>query len=839
MIQHQRNINMYPGVRAPERIHLSQYDSDFTLVFSLYSSAGSFSVDSGTTVMIRGTKGDGNGYSANASLSGTTVTVQGNNQMTAVAGPNTFELVLTRSGKVLSTANFILDVEPAAMDADTIQSETVLKELQAIIDSASTSTAAATRAEEAATAAEGHAEGTVRFDIAQSKTEAEKAQARQNIGAVELSEIDVESDEIVSPEYLLWGLIYGASPYDIKIYNWCRIAVYKVEPNTKYRFCSLDVRPRFAIGLYNDAPTEGSTPTYYEVHNGEQVDFYFTTENSTNYVGVYYWLITLDATDAFTTLKQIILTKAWKNVEPIQIVNDSVLSGGTPHEYKANAGLCCAIYKVDPDTAYRFVRTIIRSRFYFGFFDNIPEFGDVATYFQKFENQSVNVIFTTSTTTNYIVVYYWNSALDSDITYDDAVKEITLIAQKDKMSVNDGIKNLTEYVNELSVNNKFIKAIGVVEPSYFINGNLHWADPHEIRAGETLKLAVYETSPYLTYKVKVLEMRKILTVGVFKNKPDIGSVPIYYANHHTEHEFEIPGSNLSFYIGIYFYNSDFDDVTYEEAIKTITVIGEKTASVYDTIDYLGDSLDNFVTKKNEDEFVICTWNLGHFAGGKHPSTRINDSDYADKLKEFSTLLQSVNPDIIAVEEYSDIFAILQRENVPTVKALFNNFKTGFIGDQRHYSCTGFYSNLNARNIELKEYECLINETITHSSIIFAQDYYYVQWDMVFNGVDIHCIVTHCAFDTNRPNVLQRAQYQELIDVCADYDKVIIAGDMNSATIDVFKNAGYDVVSNATPPIPFVTGVDNIIVKGLTLIQKSKIETTLSDHNMFIGRIKVQ
>lgn len=182
MIQHQRNINMYPGVRAPERIHLSQYDSDFTLVFSLYSSAGSFSVDSGTTAMIRGTKGDGNGYSANASLSGTTVTVQGNNQMTAVAGPNTFELVLTRSGNVLSTANFILDVEPAAMDADTIQSETVLKELQAIIDSASTSTAAATRAEEAAQEAEGHANGTIRFDIVQSKTEAEKAQARQNIG---------------------------------------------------------------------------------------------------------------------------------------------------------------------------------------------------------------------------------------------------------------------------------------------------------------------------------------------------------------------------------------------------------------------------------------------------------------------------------------------------------------------------------------------------------------------------------------------------------------------------------------------------------------------------------
>ena len=146
MIQHQRNLNMYPGVRIPERIHLSQYDSDFTLVFNLYSSAGSFSIDNGTTAMIRGTKGDGNGYSASATISGTAVTVQGNAQMTAVAGPNTFELVLTKNNKVLSTANFILDVEPAAMDANTIESDTVLMELQAIISGAETASQAAAQA---------------------------------------------------------------------------------------------------------------------------------------------------------------------------------------------------------------------------------------------------------------------------------------------------------------------------------------------------------------------------------------------------------------------------------------------------------------------------------------------------------------------------------------------------------------------------------------------------------------------------------------------------------------------------------------------------------------------
>lgn len=241
MIQHQRNINMYPGVRAPERIHLSQYDSDFTLVFSLYSSAGSFSVDSGTTAMIRGTKGDGNGYSANASLSGTTVTVQGNNQMTAVAGPNTFELVLTRSGKVLSTANFILDVEPAAMDADTIESKTVLKELQAIIDSASTSTAAATRAEEAAAAAEGHVEGTVRFDIAQSKTEAEKAQARANIGAI--------SDGLTEDIKTALLACFRHIPFldsDDDYYGNLRDALYGVEPTSG----TVDISD-YVIGNFN------------------------------------------------------------------------------------------------------------------------------------------------------------------------------------------------------------------------------------------------------------------------------------------------------------------------------------------------------------------------------------------------------------------------------------------------------------------------------------------------------------------------------------------------------------------------------------------------------------
>lgn len=152
-------IDMRPGA-VPLVIHLGQYDSDFTLVFELYSSAGNFTVESGTTAMIRGTKTDGHAYDADATIdvSAKTVTVAGSEQMTAANGRNVYELVLTKSGKVLSTANFILDVERAAMDADTIASESVLKELNAIIAGAETATEAATNAASAADRAEDAAE---------------------------------------------------------------------------------------------------------------------------------------------------------------------------------------------------------------------------------------------------------------------------------------------------------------------------------------------------------------------------------------------------------------------------------------------------------------------------------------------------------------------------------------------------------------------------------------------------------------------------------------------------------------------------------------------------------
>lgn len=135
MITYTKKIDMYPG-SVPSVFHLSQYDDDFTLILQLFSSHGTFEVQTGTIAEIRGTKTDGNGYSADATISGNTVTVAGDKQMTACEGNQTFELVLMKGTKELSTSNFVLSVERAALDADTITSESKIKELVDVLQQA-------------------------------------------------------------------------------------------------------------------------------------------------------------------------------------------------------------------------------------------------------------------------------------------------------------------------------------------------------------------------------------------------------------------------------------------------------------------------------------------------------------------------------------------------------------------------------------------------------------------------------------------------------------------------------------------------------------------------------
>ena len=144
MLSRTYELDMVPS-GIPLSIHLSQYDSDVTLAFELYASQGTLDIpETGVTAIIRGTKRDGNGISADADFAVVnnipTVTVRVTKQMTAIAGKNSFELVLTATSGSLSydlpSANFYLDIERAALDYDTLESKSEIMEIQEILSDA-------------------------------------------------------------------------------------------------------------------------------------------------------------------------------------------------------------------------------------------------------------------------------------------------------------------------------------------------------------------------------------------------------------------------------------------------------------------------------------------------------------------------------------------------------------------------------------------------------------------------------------------------------------------------------------------------------------------------------
>jgi len=155
-------LNINPG-GVPPRIKVSQYDDNSRHIrLYLYNGATAITNSTGelsnvSKVYIRGTKPDKHGFSYEATpntMAAVYVTATVVLQMTAVAGDVPCELVFVDANNcVLGTANFILEVEPAALEDDTDTSETVLPD---IIDAARSheeaAEAAAERAEEAAAA---------------------------------------------------------------------------------------------------------------------------------------------------------------------------------------------------------------------------------------------------------------------------------------------------------------------------------------------------------------------------------------------------------------------------------------------------------------------------------------------------------------------------------------------------------------------------------------------------------------------------------------------------------------------------------------------------------------
>ena len=207
MITYNYDLDLVPG-RVPITIHVSQYDSGSrAIVFSLFSSTGEFVIPAGATAEVKGTKPDGNGFSYEAELSGNTVTINVTKQMTAVAGKAICEIVIFNGENELATANFILYIERAALDKDTLISGSEIRELVEIMDNSAEIIAAAheaTAAQASVTASKEAAERAAndaadsQDAAAQKVVEAENTLAEIRRKAIEIAAIKTDADTIAA-----------------------------------------------------------------------------------------------------------------------------------------------------------------------------------------------------------------------------------------------------------------------------------------------------------------------------------------------------------------------------------------------------------------------------------------------------------------------------------------------------------------------------------------------------------------------------------------------------------------------------------------------------------------
>lgn len=166
------NINLVPG-NYPKEFHVSQYDVGRQLVANIVDSTGAYSIPSGATVTLVGTKPSGFGFTLSGSVgSGGVVTFSTTATVTAEYGRIPCELRITSGSTILGTANCMLIVEESphpegTTDGDgevivnqiTLLLEQITQQADRADDAKEDAEAAANEAKTSELAAEGYAVG--------------------------------------------------------------------------------------------------------------------------------------------------------------------------------------------------------------------------------------------------------------------------------------------------------------------------------------------------------------------------------------------------------------------------------------------------------------------------------------------------------------------------------------------------------------------------------------------------------------------------------------------------------------------------------------------------------
>lgn len=193
MITQKYNLNLVPG-GVPVVANVSQYDSGTrTLTFTIYYGNVLFTIPSNVTARLVGTKPDNHGFSYECTISGSTVSCDVTQQMTAVAGFVDCEIkFIDANQNSLGSANFRLNVEKAALGDDAIMSKSDIAMIEKSITIGDAAIAAASEATTAADKAQ-DAVSQIGDNVTRSETAATNAEASAK--AAKASETNAKTSE--------------------------------------------------------------------------------------------------------------------------------------------------------------------------------------------------------------------------------------------------------------------------------------------------------------------------------------------------------------------------------------------------------------------------------------------------------------------------------------------------------------------------------------------------------------------------------------------------------------------------------------------------------------------
>ena len=118
IIQHDFSVDITPGAR-PQIIYVSEYDIGRQFAVTIMSGDEVFTIPANTAATIEGTIAD-HGFTADATVASNKVYFSLTEDMTAVAGLAWTKIKLVNSNEPVSTCAFILAVDRAGVEADTV-----------------------------------------------------------------------------------------------------------------------------------------------------------------------------------------------------------------------------------------------------------------------------------------------------------------------------------------------------------------------------------------------------------------------------------------------------------------------------------------------------------------------------------------------------------------------------------------------------------------------------------------------------------------------------------------------------------------------------------------------